>query len=58
MTLRAKVLTVSDGVAAGDRDDRSGRALVDRLTAAEFAVVDHRVVADGIDTVADALREL
>ena len=58
MTLRAKVLTVSDGVAAGDRDDRSGRALVARLTAAEFEVVDHRVVADGVDTVADALREL
>ena len=31
---RAKVLTVSDGVAEGSRDDKSGRALVERLTAA------------------------
>ena len=43
--LVAKVLTVSDGVAEGVRDDRSGRALVDRLSAGGFAVIDHRVVA-------------
>ena len=34
MTLAAKVLTVSDGVAGGTRDDASGRALVEALTAA------------------------
>ena len=56
--LRAKVLTVSDGVADGARDDKSGRALVDRLTAAGYDVVDHRVTADGVDAVAAALREL
>ena len=58
MTLRAKVLTVSDGVVAGTRDDRSGDALVERLTAAEFEVVERRVVADGADSVAFALREM
>jgi molybdenum cofactor synthesis domain-containing protein len=56
--LRAKVLTVSDGVADGTRDDTSGRALVERLTAAGYDVVDHRVTADGVDAVAAALREL
>jgi len=56
--LRAKVLTVSDGVADGTRDDKSGRALVDRLTAAGYEVVDHRVTADGVDAVAAALRAL
>jgi len=56
--LRAKVLTVSDGVADGTRDDKSGRALVDRLTAAGYEVVDHRVTADGVDAVAAALRDL
>jgi molybdopterin adenylyltransferase len=54
----AKVLTVSDGVAEGTRDDRSGAALADRLTAAGFDVVERRVTADGIDAVASALREL
>ena len=57
-TLVAKVLTVSDGVADGTRDDKSGRALVDRLVAAGFAVIDHRVVADGVESVAAALRDL
>jgi molybdopterin adenylyltransferase len=54
----AKVLTVSDGVAEGVRDDRSGRALVARLTEAGYAVVDHRVSPDGVEAVAGALREL
>lgn len=56
--LVAKVLTVSDGVAEGVRDDRSGRALVDRLVDAGFVVVDHRVSADGVEAVAAALRDL
>lgn len=54
----AKVLTVSDGVAEGVRDDTSGRALVARLGDAGFAVVDHRVTADGVEAVAAALRDL
>jgi len=54
----AKVLTVSDGVAEGTRKDTSGVALVERLTAAGFTVTDHRVCADGIETVADAIRSL
>ena len=52
------MLTVSDGVAAGTRDDRSGHALAERLMQAGFEVADHRVSADGIDAVADALREM
>jgi molybdopterin adenylyltransferase len=56
--LLAKVLTVSDGVVAGTREDRSGQALADRLTDEGWSVVDRRVVADGIDTVRDALREM
>jgi molybdenum cofactor synthesis domain-containing protein len=49
------VLTVSDGVVAGTRDDGSGRALVERLTEAGFEVDEHRVVADGVESVRDAL---
>jgi len=56
--LAAKVLTVSDGVAEGVRDDKSGRALVDRLGAAGFTVVDHRITADGVEAVATALAAL
>src|SRR2546426_4001093 len=56
--LSAKVLTVSDGVVAGTRDDKSGRALVERLSTEGFTVVEHRCVEDGIESVADALRDL
>lgn len=55
---QAKVLTVSDGVIAGTREDRSGAVAVEVLEAAGLDVTDRRVVADGIDSVASALREL
>ncbi len=57
MTLSAKVLTVSDGVVAGTREDRSGVALEARLVAAGFTVAGRTVVADGVETVASALIE-
>jgi molybdenum cofactor synthesis domain-containing protein len=56
--VKAKVLTVSDGVADGSRDDKSGRALVERLTNEGYDVIEHRVVADGIDNVSAALFAL
>jgi molybdopterin adenylyltransferase len=56
--VRARVLTVSDGVAEGTREDRSGDALVARLTEAGFDVDRRAVVADGVESVAGGLREL
>ena len=56
--MKAKVLTVSDGVVDGTREDRSGAALEARLQEAGFGVVERRVVADGTDRVAAALRDL
>ncbi len=56
--LQAKVLTVSDGVVHGTREDRSGVALVEQLAAEGFDVTDHRVVADGVSSVANALRDM
>jgi molybdenum cofactor synthesis domain-containing protein len=56
--VRAKVLTVSDGVIDGTRDDKSGRALVERLEREGYEVVTHLVTRDGVDEVAIALREL
>ena len=58
MELRAKVLTVSDGVVAGIRENRSGAALVQALEAAGFVVEDQQVVADGTEHVAHALRQM
>jgi molybdenum cofactor synthesis domain-containing protein len=56
VALEAKVITVSDGVADGSREDRSGSALEARLTEAGFDVVERVVTADGTDAVAAALR--
>ena len=58
MAFLAKVLTVSDGVAAGTREDRSGAALVAHLRSVGADVAEHRVTPDGIDAVAEELRDL
>lgn len=55
---KAKVLTVSDGVVARTRENLSGPALVEVLMAEGFEVLDQRVVADGVENVAEALKEL
>ena len=58
MSIAAKVLTVSDGVVEGTREDRSGVALEEALGAAGFDVVAREVTADGVENVAHALRRL
>jgi molybdenum cofactor synthesis domain-containing protein len=55
---RAKVLTCSDGVVHGTREDASGAALAAFLVDHGFEVVDRRVTADGAENVATALVEL
>jgi molybdenum cofactor synthesis domain-containing protein len=52
------VLTVSDGVAAGEREDRSGQVLADRAQAAGFEVIERRTVADELDGISRALEQL
>jgi molybdenum cofactor synthesis domain-containing protein len=58
VSFTAKVLTVSDGVSEGLREDKSGVALVARLTETGATVIEHAVAADGLDHVAHALRTL
>ena len=52
----AKVVTVSDSVASGIREDRTGPRLVAFLADRGFVVAATEVVPDGIDSVAEALR--
>jgi len=56
--MRAAVVTVSDRVSRGEYEDRSGPAAREVLTEAGFDVVEIRVVEDGIESVAAALRDL
>jgi molybdenum cofactor synthesis domain-containing protein len=45
-------------VAEGTREDKSGRALVERLQAAGYDVVSHSVTRDGAEEVAETLTKL
>ena len=55
--MKAAVLTVSDGVAGGEREDESGDLLTELLEAEGYEVV-RRVVPDERDTIASAVRAL
>ena len=55
--MNAAVLTVSDGVHHGTREDRSGDTLVELLELEGFAV-ERRVVPDEADAIAAAITEL
>jgi molybdenum cofactor biosynthesis protein B len=55
--MKAAVLTVSDGVAAGTREDASGDLLA-ALLAADGYEVERRVVADDADEIVHALTVL
>ena len=56
--MRVAVLTVSDGVAAGERRDESGQVLADRAAGAGFEVVERRTVADDRSDIERALAQL
>ena len=55
--MKAAVLTVSDGVVAGTREDQSGDVLAE-LLAGDGYEVERRVVADEADEIATAIAEL
>jgi molybdenum cofactor synthesis domain-containing protein len=55
--VKAAVVTVSDGVSAGEREDESGALLVELLRAENYEV-EQRVVPDERPQIAAALREL
>ncbi|MGI9601419.1 MAG: MogA/MoaB family molybdenum cofactor biosynthesis protein, partial [Acidimicrobiales bacterium] len=54
----AKILTVSDGVVHGTREDTSAEALAAQLTDAGHRVVERATVADGTESVRAALATL
>jgi molybdopterin adenylyltransferase len=55
--VKAAILTVSDGVARGEREDRSGDVLEELLAGEEYEVV-RRVVADDREAIGAAIIEL
>ncbi len=57
-TFRVKVLTVSDSVSAGAKEERAGPLIAAHLEASGFEIIELGVVAGGVETMAAALREL
>ena len=53
---KAHVITVSDGVFHGKRDDKSGPALITLLRGAEFEVGEPEVVPDETEQITDAIE--
>lgn len=58
MSTPVAVVTVSDGVASGHREDTSGSAVAEALGGAGFEVERREVVPDEADRVAELLEEL
>jgi molybdopterin adenylyltransferase len=56
MSIRAKILTISDSAHQGTREDKSGPAIADRLRVAGYQVSDPEVVPDERNQIADWLR--
>ena len=54
--ISAAVLTISDSVVAGTREDRSGAAVRERIEALGWTVMTHDVVADETDQISGKLR--
>jgi molybdenum cofactor synthesis domain-containing protein len=54
----AAVVTVSDRVSAGTAEDQSGPAAIALLESIDLAVLEYRVIPDGIESVASTLSEI
>jgi molybdopterin adenylyltransferase len=54
----AAVITVSDRVSAGTAEDRSGPAAIALLESVGLEVLEYRVIADGVESVSNALVEI
>jgi molybdopterin adenylyltransferase len=55
--MKAAVITISDGVAAGEREDQSGLLLIELLQGESYEV-EHRIVPDERPKIAAAIRAL
>ena len=55
--IRAAVITASDACSRGEREDTSGAALVQLLTDLGATIVEHKILSDDLDPLAQTLIE-
>jgi molybdopterin adenylyltransferase len=56
--IRAAVITVSDACSRGEREDASGKALVDLLKGIDAEIVQTKIVSDDLEPLSELLRDL
>lgn len=56
--LRCAVIVCSDGVAAGAREDKSGRTILEKLEKLKLSVDHHEIIPDDLSTIQEKVRQL
>ena len=56
--LRCAVIVCSDGVAAGEREDKSGKTIVEKLQQLKLSVLHHEIIPDDIETIQEKAKQL
>jgi molybdenum cofactor synthesis domain-containing protein len=56
--IRAAVITVSDACSRGEREDASGKALVQLLKEIDAEIIETKIVSDDLEPLSDLLRDL
>ena len=55
--LFAKIITVSDGVSTGHREDISGQRIEERLQESDWEIISRSVIPDGMESVSTELKK-
>ena len=56
--LRCAVIVCSDGVAAGAREDKSGKTIVEKLEQLKLSVSHHDIIPDDLSSIQEKVRQL
>jgi molybdenum cofactor biosynthesis protein MoaC len=56
--LRCAVIVCSDGVAAGVREDKSGKTIVEKLGQLKLSVAHHEIIPDDFATIQEKVKQL
>ena len=54
--LKAVVIVISDSVSRGERSDKSGKVVIERLQSSGFEVIDYKVIPDESSQIESSLR--
>lgn len=56
--IRCAVIVCSDGVAAGEREDKSGKTIVEKLQQLKLSILHHEIIPDDMGTIQEKAKQL